>query len=215
MPATSENLQESRRGVDFVDLLNAEREEALLLLAWNLFHKKDARKCVMVGVDAKEFIVDIYCGSSDIPERRVHTFSDGPLKDHATIITAVGKLFTGYSGASIPDGFSLVIISILWLALIAGAATEEDIVNYDILGHLQPYVLLLFKKTVYSFYCLILVMVAHTLEAFYVSYLCNVIGLNTTSNLSWVALTLFMGYPTTSQVMTLARLAKRKKLRFL
>lgn len=215
MSATSENPQEGKRGVDLVDLLNAEREEALLLLSWNLFRKKNARKCVMMSVDAKELIVDIYCGSSDVPERRVHTFTDGPLKDHATIITTVGKLFTGYSGASLPDGFSFVIVSILWLALIAGAATEEDMINYDILGHLQPYVLLLFKKTIYAFYGLILVMVAHTLEALYVSYLCNVIGLNTTSNLSWVALTLFMGYPTTSQVMTLARLAKRKKLRFL
>jgi Domain of unknown function (DUF4499) len=215
MSAISESPKEGRQGVDLVDLLNAEREEALLLLSWNLFHKKNARKCVMVGVDTKELIVDIYCGNSDTPERRVHTFSDGPLKDHATIITAVGKLFTGYSGASLPDGVSFVVLSIIWLALIAGAATEEDMINYDILGQLQPYVLLLFKKTIYAFYGLIFVMVAHTIEAFYVSYLCNVIGLNTTSNLSWVALTLFMGYPTTSQVMTLAKLAKRKKLRFL
>lgn len=200
-------------GRNIVDFLNEERPEALLLLSWNLFHKADATKAVMVGVDGDGFVMNNYFHGTKPSEPVAYAFPEGPQTDQTVIKRMIGKLLVRNSGASLPSGAVTAIAALLWLVQIAGAAGDADLEKYPILATMQPFVLMLYRQRIYAMYSLIFMVVAHALEALYVCYLCNVIGMAGTSIVTWVALTFFMGYPTTSKVMHLAKIAKRKKLR--
>jgi Domain of unknown function (DUF4499) len=211
--STDEKNKETDEGRNIVDFLNEERPEALLLLSWNLFHKKDATKAVMVGVDGDGFVMNNSFPGSKPTEPSAYAFPEGPQTDQKVIKRMIGKLLVRNSGASLPPGAATAIMTLLWLIQIAGAAGDADLEKYPILATLQPYALMFYQQRIYAMYSIILMVIAHAFEALYVCYLCNVMGMTGTSNVTWVALTLFMGFPTTTQVMLLAKTAKRKKLR--
>ena len=204
----------AKDSVDVVSFLNEEQPELLLLLAWNLFKRKNAATCSIGGVDANGMTINVSYGSSKPVEHIAYSFPNRPLADQSTIKSTIAKLFLRHSGAVLPNFVEFAIMSLLWLLLLAGAAGEADLIKYNILSILQPYVLVLFRAPANAMVVLILTIIAHVLEAIYVAYLCNVMGLAQTSMMTWFGLVLYMGYPTTIRVVQLAHVAKRKKLRY-
>ena len=200
--------------VDIVSFLNEEQPEILLLFAWNLFKRKDATSCTIGGVDANGLTINVSSGSAKPVEHIAYSFPGRPLADQSTIKSTVAKLLLRHSGAVLPTIVEFAIMSALWLLLIAGAAGEADLRKYSILSILQPYVLVLFRAPANAMIVIVVTIIAHILEAIYVLYMCNVMGLAQISMMSWFALTIYMGFPTTKRVMLLAHVAKRKKLRY-
>ena len=200
--------------VDIVSFLNEEQPEILLLLAWNLFKRKNAVSCAIGGVDANGLTINVSYGSSNPVEHIAYSFPGRPLADQSTIKSTTAKLLLRHSGAVLPSIVEFAIMSALWLLIIAGAAGEADLKKYSILSILQPYVLVLFREPAYAMIVVVVTIIAHILEAIYVLYLCNVMGLAQSSMITWFALTIYMGFPTTTKVTLLAHVAKRKKLRY-
>ena len=218
VPSTTSNdgkkNEMKEEGRNIVDFLNEERPEALLLLSWNLFHKKDATRAVMVGIDGDGFVMNSSFPGSKPTESVAYAFPDGPQTDQKTIKRMIGKLLVRNSGATFPTGPWMTIMFIFWLMQIAGAAGDADLEKYPVLATLQPFALIVFRERIFAMYCIIAVVAAHILEALYVCYLCNVMGMAGTASATWIASALIMGFPTTSQVIMLSKIAKRKKLRF-
>jgi hypothetical protein len=193
--------------------INEEQPDCLLLLAWNLFEKNEAKKCVMTALEEKGFTIDVFYPGSKAKESVSYVFPDGPVES-SKVSTVLGKLFIKNSGVSWPPGIMPFIVSFFWVFALIAAASEKDLVKYPILLFIHPYALMIFRESKYAIYALFFTIFAHTLEGLYVTYLCSVIKMPKTSIITWVSMVMIMGYPSLSQVMLLAHVAKNKKLRF-
>lgn len=196
--------------IGFAEYLNEERPHAILLLVWNLFGRKTAVKCVMADVDEMGFVLNVSYGKSKQAESISYSFPHGPIKDSEKLKLSVCKLLARHSRASFPPGLAPWIVIALWVMMLIAAASEKDLQRYPYLSILQPYTLLIFRQPIYAVYSLLITIVGHTVEGMYVAFLCNKINIPKSSNVSWVALTLLIGYPTTRQVLQLSHVATKK-----
>ena len=202
------------QGKGLADYLNEERPDALLLLAWNYYRKRSAVKSVISEITDKGFHLKLSYGKN-IPEESVtYEFPGGSVKDASKLKITIGKLLISHSGASMPPAVTSFAVIMLWIVILIGAASERDLMKYPFLSYVQPYVMVIFRKSIYAVYALFAMIIAHTLEGLYVGYLCNTLSMPKSSGVSWVGLAFLMGYPTTSQVMLLAHIGRKKKIRY-
>ena len=196
--------------IGLAEYLNEERPEALLLLAWNLFGRKSASKCVMTNVTEKGFFLDVSWGKSKTVESISYTFPDGPIMDAKKLKLFVSKLLVRHSGASWPPGFTPFIVVLFWIISLIAVASEKDLQKYPYLSLLQPYALIIFRRQINATFGLLITIIGHTIEAMYVAFLCSKTSIPKSSSISWVGLTLILGYPTTCQVMLFSKIAAKK-----
>lgn len=200
---------------NIVQHINEERPEALLLLAWNLYSKKDAVKCVLINLDANGFVLDILHSKETPKETVIYEFPKGPIKDSKTMVKTFGDLLTRHSGGfNWPPTIAQYVLIVAYIIILTAAASDVDLQRYPILVNLQPYALMIFRKPIYAINFLIICIVAHTLEALYVGYLCSMMTIPKNSIVSWVSMTLIFGAPTTLKILSLSKVAKKRKMRF-
>ena len=196
--------------ISLAEYLNEERPDALLLLAWNLFGKKNASKCVMADVTEKGFLLNISSGKSETVESISYIFPDGPIMDAKKLKLFISKLLMRHSSASWPPGLTPFIVVVFWIISLISVASERDLQKYPYLSLLQPYALMIFRQPIYATYSVLITIVGHTIEAMYVAFLCSKTSIPKSSSISWVGLTLILGYPTTCQVMLFSKIAMKK-----
>ena len=193
--------------------LNEERTDALLMLAWNHFGRKDAVKCLVTTVDRNSIALDISYPAPKSKESVSYKFRGGPIEE-SKITVAVGKLLEHNSAANFPPGIVPYCVILLWIAALVGAAGSDDLVKYPILRTLQPLILLIFGQQIYCTYLLLFLIVAHSIEGLHVAYLCGaIINMPKSAIGSWVGLTFILGYPSYSRILYLANILEKNKLR--
>ena len=192
------------------EYMNSERPQNLLLLAWNYFGKINATKAEIESMTEQGCNMIIYSGEKSEQAFLPFPQHDVPITDVTKIASILGKLFNKYSNACRPPYAVGSIFVLLWAFLLLAVASEADVVRYPFLQLLRPYALACIRPTI-ALWMLILLIISHTVEGLYVVYLSYVANIPKHAMVSWVSMTFIFGWPYTSKVILVAKLAQKAK----
>lgn len=200
--------------------INEEKQDVLLTLAWNLYNKKNAKKCLISEITDNYFRLDIYYSSNPSKQQKknekeyssvTYNFPSSPILEPLKIENSINKLLLDYSHVTIPPGVMPFIMTFIWVIMfIASVHDVHTLETHTYLRTIQPYTLLIFQTPAYALALIAITFSAHIIEGAYVSYLCNRLNINKSFSVQYLTLTLFLGFPVTSQVMYLYRIKNAK-----
>ena len=203
------------------EYMNEEQPQLVLLFAWNYYGKLSAKRAKIVDMSRTGFVMsfsyssDRLTGSADDETAPYHFPT--PIESPNCISKVLGDLFNQYSKVCYPDaGLALIMIA-LWVILLIAVANDVDVFRYPSIAVFRDAIIQAVSPQIAT-YALIFLIVAHTFEGVYVSYLCqDKVGITKNAVITWIMMTLVMGYPTTSKAIYLAKIAddakKKKKKR--
>ena len=183
------------------EYMNSIQPYILLLFAWNYFGKRNAKHAQIVNLNENGVTVSVKNSAGGATEELWYPFPNKPIKP-TEVARVMGDIFSKYSGVTRPPLFLAMVFIFIWFVFIIGVTSDADVTRYPFLEFMRPYVCKYLSLSQAS-WGLAFLIISHTIEGLYVSYLCNVMKLPKTSMVSWVMMTFFIGYPTTSKVMEL------------
>jgi hypothetical protein len=116
------------------------------------------------------------------------------------------------SFVSWPTGIMPIIVLLGYIAAFLAIIPYQDLMNIKILESMKEYSLkYIFGSSTTASVVLVTTLLAHSIEAIYTYYLCTQhIKLSRANSLTWVSLCLILGYPVTSDVIYLSKVATKK-----
>lgn len=201
-----------------IDVYNEENPHKLLLMAWNLFQRRNATNAVLTAVNEKGFVMELTLApgvfSKASKKLSAHEF-EVPVKNQAEYEDYMENMFHRSNAPCVPLGLVTLwcwICFALWAVCIAriySDGQEAEItptkVFYGYYVVFQSSLAIFPDKTI-CMYCLSLLAFSHFIEAMYVAVLCITMKFGTVATLSWASLTMLAGYPVMTRVIYLDKL---------
>lgn len=197
------------------DFMNEERPQLVLLFVWNHFGKLRAKSAKIAKMSRTGLVLSVcYTDQklSKVADEETASFNfPTPIDDPKNISRVLGTLFNEHSGVCYPDAVMALLMSFVWLLLLFAVATDVDVSRYPFISDFRRFAVNALDPKLAS-WGLIFLIVAHTFEGLYVAFLCQEkIGIAKSKVVTWIMMTLIMGYPTASKVILLAKMAEKAK----
>lgn len=191
-----------------VEYMNSKRRHTLLLYAWSLFLTRDATNATMEKLNHDGFTLKIKRESND-EIIRDYQFKI-PLSTVAECENILHQLHEKSSHVTVPN--NTVIVLIIWISAILASYDKKELLDFYLLEELQRLFLYIYQTPTISAYVLLILLVTHTIESLYVSFILHYnVKLSKQSINSWFGGCLLVGYPLTRRAIMLSKLSAKDK----
>jgi hypothetical protein len=202
-------VKESDIYKDIMIYMNNNRDVTLLLYTWKLLGIKNATYAQMISIDENGFNLDVKIGKKS--ESHNYKFKK-PLKDATESRKVLMNLHDKASFVTWPTGIMPIIVLLVYILMFIAIIPNQDLMNIQLLENLQEFSLKIFRSSNTASIALITTLIAHGMEGIYTFYLCTQhIKLSKANSITWVALTLILGYPVLSNALYLSKVAIKNK----
>jgi hypothetical protein len=203
-----------------IGVYNEENPHNLLLMAWNLFQKRNTTHAALTAVTEAGFVLETSLQpsfSSKVEKKTlVHKF-EVAVKDEAEFRVYMSDMARRSNTPCLAFGFSTLWAWAclgLWAVTIARCVSEEkDITRTSVFyGYYVVFTssLVIFPERILACYTMALLVLSHFIEAAYTAYICLSLGFHWTASISWFCLTFIVGYPVMTRMQYLESLKNSK-----
>ena len=191
---------------DVMTYMNTRQRVSLFLYAWNIINKKDTSNVAMTALNNECFKLKL-TNKSGKNEEHMYTFRKKLINFNDGIIE-LKQLHETASIVIFPSISETIIVIMIWLIAFLGATTKESLNNIYVLEYAKELVLHIVRSEDIAAYILIALIVSHTIEALYASFILSYnVKLSKISINSWFSLIAIIGYPVTKFALKLNNVA--------
>lgn len=202
-------VKESDIYKDIMIYMNNNRDVTLLLYTWKLLGIKNATYAQMISIDENGFNLDVKIGKKS--ESHYYKFKK-QLKDATESRKVLMNLHNEASFVTWPTGIMPIVVLLVYIFMFIAIIPYQDLMEIKFLENLKEFSLKIFGSSNTASIALITTLIAHGIEGLYTFYLCTQhIKLSRANSITWVALTLILGYPVLSNALYLSKVSNKNK----